>query len=86
MPIKVILNDIKDFYKKCGVSVKEPSFETQKPQRQVELMHCKHCIKYALNMCKSPKNLFLEDSHGLIYPLIFNCYICEMSVLTPAFY
>ncbi len=75
-------NSAKRFYEKCGVKVLEPSFETQKPNRQVELMHSKHCIKYALNMCKSPKNLFLRDSHSKIYPLKFNCKDCEMSVLS----
>lgn len=72
----------KEFYEKCGVKVLEPSFETKKPERQVELMRCKHCIKYALKMCKSPKALFLRDSQGKIYPLKFNCKKCEMSVLS----
>lgn len=73
----------KEFYEKCGVAVNEYSLETKIPDRQVELMRCKHCIKYALNMCKSPKNLSLKDSHGKIYPLKFNCKDCEMSVLSP---
>ena len=72
----------KSFYEKCGVKVLEPSFESQKPIRQVTLMHCKHCIKYALNMCKSPEQLVLRDSHGNIYPLKFDCKNCEMSVLS----
>ena len=73
----------KMFYEKCGVKVLEPSFETKKPARQVELMRCKHCIKYAIKMCKSPKKLFLRDSHSKTYPLTFNCSTCEMSVQTP---
>ena len=72
----------REFYKSCGVKVLEPSFETQKPNRQVELMRCKHCIKYALNMCKSPEKLILKDSFGKSYPLKFNCKSCEMSVLS----
>ena len=71
-----------EFYKKCGVKVLEPSLETKQPPRQVELMRCKHCIKYALNMCKSPKKLFLRDLHNKIYPLKFNCKDCEMSLLS----
>ena len=71
----------KEFYKKCGVKVIEPSFETQKPNREVKLMRCKHCIKYALNMCKSPKNLILRDELGKTYPLKFDCKSCEMSIL-----
>lgn len=72
----------KNFYEKCGVKVLEYSFERNKPKRQVALMRCKHCIKYALNMCKSPKNLVLRDLHGNIYPLKFDCKNCEMSVLS----
>lgn len=72
-----------EFYEKCGVKVLEPSLETRLPNRQVELMRCKHCIKYTLNMCKSPKKLFLRDSHNKLYPLKFNCKKCEMTVLTP---
>ena len=89
----------KEFYEKCGAGVNEYSFETKTPSRQVELMRCKHCIKYALNMCKSPKKLYLKDTYGKnypkiypqiypkiypkIYPLKFDCQKCEMSVLTP---
>ena len=62
---------------------KEFSFESNKPNRQVELMRCKHCIKYALNMCKSPKSLVLRDEKGKAYPLKFDCKKCEMSVLSP---
>lgn len=71
------------FYEKSGgVKVLEASFENQKPNRQVALMRCKHCIKYALDMCKSPKNLILKDEYGKIYPLKFDCKNCEMSVMS----
>ena len=72
----------KEFYEKCGVKVLEPSYETQKPNREVKLMRCKHCIKYALNMCKSPKNLVLRDEFGKTYQLKFDCKSCEMSILS----
>lgn len=71
----------KEFYEKCGAKVKEYSLETKVPNRQIELMRCKHCIKYALNMCKSSKKLYLKDTHGKIYPLKFDCKKCEMYVL-----
>ena len=71
-----------EFYKKCGTKVLEPSFEKQKPNREIELMRCKHCIKYALNMCKSPKKLVLIDEYGKKYPLKFDCKKCEMSILS----
>lgn len=72
----------KAFYEKCGVKVLEPSLETQEPKRQITLMRCKHCIKYALGMCKSPENLILRDAYNNIYPLKFDCKNCEMSVLS----
>ena len=72
----------KEFYEKCGVTeILEPSFETKRPQRQVELMRCKHCIKYALNLCKSKTHLVLQDEFGKIYPLKFDCNNCEMSLI-----
>ena len=72
----------KEFYQNCDVRILEPSFESKLPNRQVELMHCKHCIKYALNMCKSPINLQLRDEYGKTYPLKFDCKNCEMSILS----
>ena len=72
----------KVFYEKCGVKVLEQSFESKKPNRQIELMHCKHCIKYALNMCKSPQKFVLRDEAGKLYNLRFDCKNCEMFVLS----
>ena len=69
------------FYKQCGSEAKEWSFEKQIPDKPAELMRTKHCIKYALNMCKSHKKLFLKDEKGIKYPLIFDCKSCEMSML-----
>lgn len=71
----------KDFYKKCGAEVCEMSLETELPKHPVELMRTKHCIKYALGMCKSPEKLVLKDEYGKVYPLKFDCKKCEMSVL-----
>ncbi len=71
-----------EFYQKCGAGVLESSFESKQPARQVEVMRCKHCIKYALNMCKSPQKLVLKDEYGKKFPLKFNCKDCEMSVLS----
>ena len=72
-----------DFYKNCDVNVKEMSLEKHMPERQIELMRTKHCIKYALNMCKSDKNLIIKDEYGVKYPLKFDCKNCEMAVLSP---
>ncbi len=71
------------FYKECSSKVLEYSFETKVPNRQVELMRTKHCLKYAFDMCKSPRNLILVDEKGVKYPLKFDCKHCEMAVLSP---
>ena len=72
-----------EFYKKCGVTVKEWSLESNVPNKQIELMRTKHCIKYALNMCKSPNKLYLKDEKSVVYPLKFDCKNCEMIVMSP---
>lgn len=71
------------FYQKCKSTIKEFSFESKKPTRQVELMRTKHCLKYAFNMCKSQKQLTLIDEKGVKYPLKFDCKNCEMAILSP---
>ena len=77
----VFNNEAKEFYSKCGCNVLEPAMEEKLPEHPIELMRTKHCIKYALNMCKSPQKLVLEDEHGKTYPLIFDCKNCEMVVM-----
>ncbi len=71
-----------EFYRKCKAEPKEYALETKQPERQIELMRTKHCIKYALNMCKSSQKLFLEDEKGVKYPLVFDCKNCEMAVMS----
>ena len=73
----------KEFYESVGCKVKEMCPEYSKPNHTIELMRTKHCIKYALNMCKSSQQLFLKDECGKIYPLVFDCKKCEMAVLSP---
>ena len=68
--------EAQNFYENCGMKLKD-SFSP------IELMRTKHCIKYALNMCKSPINLILQDEKGVKYPLKFDCKNCEMAVLSP---
>ena len=69
----------KEFYEKCGCEVCEMSAESGVFPK--ELMRTKHCLKFAFNMCKSPKKLFLIDEKGKKYPLMFDCKNCEMVVL-----
>ena len=73
-------DEAKMFYSKCGCNVIEPAMEEKLPERSIELMRTKHCIKYALKMCKSPQKLVLEDEFGKIYPLNFDCKNCEMVI------
>ena len=69
----------KSFYENCGCTVCEMSAESGSFPK--ELMRTKHCLKFAFNMCKSPKNLFLIDEKGQKYPLKFDCKNCEMVIL-----
>ena len=76
-------NEAKIFYEKCNANVTEFCPEYIKPNTQYELMRTKHCIKYALNMCKSYENLLLKDETDKEFPLKFDCKNCEMVVLSP---
>lgn len=69
----------KSFYENCGCTVCEMSAESGSFPK--ELMRTKHCLKFAFNICKSPKNLFLIDEKGQKYPLKFDCKNCEMVIL-----
>lgn len=72
-------NEAKTFYENCGCEVCDMSAESG--TKPTELMRTKHCLKYAFNMCKSPKKLFLVDEKGKKYPLRFDCKNCEMVIL-----
>lgn len=69
----------KSFYEACGCKVCEMSAESG--SKPTELMRTKHCLKYAFNMCKSSKKLFLIDEKGKKYPLNYDCKNCEMVLL-----
>lgn len=71
----------KSFYKNCGCEICEMSAESG--SKPTELMRTKHCLKFAFNMCKSPKKLFLIDEKGKKYPLKFDCKNCEMVIQCP---
>lgn len=70
----------KAFYENCGCEVCEMSLESGTRARGKCLMQTKHCLKYAFNMCKSPKKLFLIDEKGKKYSLRFDCKSCSMSI------
>ena len=68
------------FYENCGCKVKEKSVESTKNFEGKELMRTKHCLKFAFNICKKPKKLFLTDEKGKKYKLDFDCKNCEMTI------
>lgn len=73
--------EAENFYKNCGCNIKGYSVESRKTKfEDIELMRTKHCLKYAFNMCKSPKKLFLIDEKGKKYNLKFDCKNCEMII------
>ena len=85
-----IFNDkAKAFYEKHGVTVLQPAFETGKIGEEVELMRCKHCIRYTLGLC--PKEAKKRGEKIRPTPLklrwgdidltaVFHCKPCEMSI------
>lgn len=70
----------KEFYKNCGCEITEMSVESTGNYKNKTLMHTKHCLKFAFDMCKSPKKLFLTDEKGKKYKLEFDCKNCEMKI------
>ena len=66
------------FYEQCGCEVCEMSAEIGTKAR--ELMRTKHCLKFAFNMCKSAKKLYLVDEKGEKFALEFDCKNCEMII------
>lgn len=75
------------FYSNHGVCSIDQAFEVNQPQGRNVIMTCKHCIRYALNICKKtdrsvPDPLFLRLPDGRKFPLRFDCARCEMQVLS----
>ena len=78
-----VLNEFaKEFYEKHGCKITEMALEHCKTSGMGKVaMTTKHCLKYAFNMCKSPKKLYLIDEKGKRYELRFNCQDCEMEII-----
>lgn len=77
-----ILNkSAKDFYEQHGFEVSEMALESGLTKTGKTVMTCKHCLKHAFNLCKSPKKLYLIDEKGKKYELKFNCKKCEMEIV-----
>lgn len=78
-----ILNQsAKEFYENLGFEVSEMALESGKTSKVGKVaMTCKHCLKFAFDLCKSPKHLFLIDEKNKRYELKFNCDKCEMEII-----
>lgn len=74
----------KAFYEQHGCNVKQMAFE-QQHQPNAELMRTKHCIRYALGLCKKEnpksqiKELYIQNGTDR-FRLEFDCRNCEMIV------
>ena len=74
----------KAFYEQHGCSIKQMAFE-QQHQPNAELMRTKHCIRYALGLCKKEnpkttiKELYIQNGTDR-FRLEFDCRNCEMIV------
>lgn len=77
-----VLNEsAKAFYETRRFEVNELAIESGLDCTGKVVMTCKHCLKYAFNMCKSDKKLYLIDEKGKKYSLKFNCDKCEMEII-----
>lgn len=82
--------EAENFYSGCNCRVKQYAIETSKTiPPGVELMRCKHCLRFAAGICtkksKLDKSLYLMDENGKKYPLKFDCKNCEMVILNSQF-
>lgn len=77
----VLNSAAKEVYKKCNCEIEENALESGLSPVGKTVMTTKHCLKYAFDMCKADRNLFLVDEKGKKYQLKFNCKNCEMEVI-----
>ncbi len=74
------------FYEQHGCNVKQMAFE-QQHQPNAELMRTKHCIRYALGLCRKEnpksqvKELYLQNGNDR-FLLEFDCRNCEMVIFS----
>lgn len=79
----------RDFYQRRGVKSISPALEVDKGSsivgcNGIKLMTLKYCPKHELGYCGvSMPPLFLRSSDGNVYPLHFNCKLCQVSVMSP---
>ena len=78
----------KAFYLEHGANGVSPAFEIAPPENAL-IMTCKHCLRYALGICKketAPHNdpltepLYLRLNDGKRFKLKFDCHNCQMLI------
>lgn len=77
-----------EFYLQHGVKSVEPAYEAGQELEEVELMLCKHCIRFSMGACSKqqgaknlPNLLYLVDPNNNKLRLAFDCKNCQMKVL-----
>lgn len=89
----VLNSAAREFYQQHQVSqidsaLEAAPFDADSYETSIELMRCKHCLKFALNACpKQANHQSLEEPLTLVYkqhrlPLRFDCRHCEMLILS----
>lgn len=76
------------FYREHSCEVTEPAYEASYVKGR-EVMHCKHCIKYAFGWCtregkrdnRYREPFYIETNNGKRFRLSFDCKACEMKVI-----
>lgn len=80
-------NKAKSFYEKYGSIVVQYAPECAKYTHSIDLMKTKHCLRDYAGIClkKNPdkRKLYLVDTHGVKYPLNFDCKKCVMKIEIP---
>lgn len=79
----------KEFYQEQGMPSPGDAFEVRRPDGEVLIMQCRHCIRYSLGYCvrrggkkptwREPLSLRLGD--GRTFRLDFQCKECQMNVV-----
>ena len=77
----------RDFYQKHGVQKMASAAESGLNLSGKKIMTTRYCIKYELGMCPrqephtpAPGQWMLVDEEGVLFPLKFDCSLCQMEV------
>lgn len=88
----VLNQKAREFYEKHGFKIVETALEDGHKNPQAELMRCKHCIRYSLNLCPKEARKRGEKIKPTPLKLVcgktvliakFHCKPCEMTISLP---